>query len=91
MLNNLKSKRKTALDEIVRKEGADICVHLRIILAVIAFSLVHVEHVSSCYTWSINSSIIVMVPSHSLRHILNSKGNMWRGRVANMPVCLHVQ
>lgn len=69
MLNNLKSESETALDEIVRKERADICVHLRIIFAVIAFSLVHVEHVSSCYTWFIKSSIIVMVPLHSLQHI----------------------
>lgn len=50
MLNNLKSKSGTASDEIVRKESAGICVHLRIIFAIIAFSLVHVEHVSSCYT-----------------------------------------
>lgn len=76
MLNNL-SKSETAMDEIVRKERADICVHLRIIFAVIAFSLVHVEHVSSCYIWFIKSSIIVMVPSHTLQHILNSKMSMW--------------
>lgn len=76
-VNNLKSKHETLLDEIVRMKRGDICVHLRIIFAVIAFSLVHVEHVPSCYTWFIKSSIIVTVSSHRLRHILNSGMNMW--------------
>lgn len=54
--------RQRMLDE--EKRG-DICVYMRIISAVIAFSLVHVEHVSSCWTRFIKSSITVLVSSHS--------------------------
>lgn len=78
-VNNSKSKRRTMLDEIGRMERAGICVHLQIIFAVIAFSLVHVEHVSSCYTCFIKSSIIVIMSSHSLHHILHPKMSMWGG------------
>lgn len=52
--------RQGTLDEDDTEERGDICVYVWIISAIIAFSLVHVEHVSSCCSWFIKPSIIVL-------------------------------
>lgn len=61
--------RKTRRDDLC----VCVCIYMNMISAVIAFSLAHVEHVSSRRNRFTKSSVIVAAPSHTASHILNSK------------------